>query len=57
MKAIPKTCGDCSHCKVSVKSTPENWLCFCTEAKKKTTHKEEYWFLKSVCRKFEDMGG
>jgi hypothetical protein len=50
-----KTCFDCLHCKVSVKSTPNNRLCFCAEKAKKERHKELYWLAKKVCQKFDDM--
>jgi len=50
-----KTCFDCLHCKVSAKSTEKCRLCFCTETKAKTKHKEPYWLKKQVCKKFEDM--
>ena len=50
-----KTCFDCLHCKVSKKSTDKCRLCFCAETKKKERHKETYWLVKPVCKKFEDM--
>jgi hypothetical protein len=55
MKKENKTCIDCLYCKVSVKSTQKCRLCFCAETKKKVNHKEPYWLMKPVCRKFEDM--
>jgi len=50
-----KTCVDCLHCKVSKKSFENERFCFCSENKKKTTHKETYWLAKPVCEKFADM--
>jgi len=50
-----KTCLDCLHCKVSVKSTERCRLCFCAKTLKKERHKEPYWVLKTLCGHFEDM--
>ena len=50
-----KTCVDCLHCKVSAKSTEKNRIIFCALAIKKRNHKELYWIVKAVCKKFEDM--
>ena len=50
-----KTCFDCLHCKVSIASTKDYRLCFCSETKKKRKHKDTYWLAKPLCRKFEDM--
>jgi hypothetical protein len=50
-----KTCCDCLHCKVSAKSVENGRICFCSENKNKTTHKEMYWLTKPVCEKFVDM--
>jgi len=52
-----KTCCDCLHCKVSVKTTKNCTLCFCAETENKELHKEPYWQKKPLCKKFEDMGG
>jgi hypothetical protein len=49
-----KNCLDCLHCKVSAKSKIVR-LCFCAKTKTKENHREIYWHLKPVCRKFEDM--
>jgi hypothetical protein len=51
------TCLDCLHCKVSIKSTANNRLCFCSETGKRKRHKEPYWLAKKVCQQFENMGG
>jgi hypothetical protein len=50
-----KTCFDCLHCKVSVKSTEKNKLYYCAETMKKDKHREPYWLSKSVCQNFTDM--
>jgi hypothetical protein len=50
-----KTCFDCYHCKVSAKSSGDEYLCFCAVAKKKEIHQEPYWSKKAVCKKFKDM--
>ena len=50
-----KTCVDCLHCKVSVKSTEKCRLCFCSETTKKIKHKEPFWLARPVCKKFDDM--
>ena len=50
-----KNCLDCLHCKVSAKSTRNCRLCFCAETGKKEKHKEPYWIIKPVCKKFTDM--
>ena len=50
-----KTCIDCLHCKVSVKSTANNRLCFCGMAENAKNHKEFYWLTKKVCGAFVDM--
>jgi hypothetical protein len=52
---IMKTCVDCLYCKVSAKSTENRLLCFCAVTRDKGRHKEPYWYVKPVCRKFEDM--
>jgi len=54
--ATEKTCIDCLSCKVSAKSTPVQRVCFCSESKEKTLHKESYWLAKKICNEFEDMG-
>ena len=48
-------CTDCLHCKVSVKSSEECRLCFCSEVGRKAVLQEFYWRNKSVCHNFEDM--
>jgi hypothetical protein len=50
-----RTCLDCLHCKVSMKSTAKKRLYFCTETKKRKRHKEPYWAANKVCLEFEDM--
>jgi hypothetical protein len=50
-----KSCFDCLHCKVSVKSTKNCKLFFCSESVKKQNHKEPYWEKKKVCGNFFDM--
>jgi hypothetical protein len=50
-----KTCFDCLHCKVSVKSTDKCRLCFCSENKTKANHKDNYWLSKPLCKLFSDM--
>jgi len=50
-----RKCTDCLHCKVSVKSSEECRLCFCTEVGRKAVLQEFYWRNKSVCHNFEDM--
>jgi len=50
-----KTCLDCLHCKVSVKSTRNCRLCFCSKAEKKENHQEFYWLIKKLCDNFFDM--
>ena len=48
-------CTDCLHCKVSVNSTEECRLCFCSEIGRKAVIKEFYWRNRTVCYKFENM--
>jgi hypothetical protein len=55
MSGEKKSCVDCLYCKVSAKSTKNNRLIYCAETKKKENHKEPYWLVKTVCKKFEDM--
>jgi hypothetical protein len=55
-KAKKKTCLDCLHCKVSVRSTVNNRLCFCSETEKKERHREMFWQVKKVCKQFVNMG-
>jgi hypothetical protein len=55
-KQVMRTCLDCLHCKVSVKSTVNNRLCYCSETKKKERHREMFWQAKKVCKQFENMG-
>ena len=50
-----KNCTDCLHCKVSVKSTDDCRLFFCSEIGRKAAIIEFYWLNKPVCQKFEDM--
>jgi len=50
-----KTCLDCLHCKVSVKSTEECRLCFCSNIGRKAVLNEFCWLNKKLCREFEDM--
>ena len=50
-----KTCVDCLHCKVSVKSTENCRMCFCAKFGKKAVVSELHWGKKQVCQKFEDM--
>jgi hypothetical protein len=50
-----KSCVDCLYCKVSAKSTENNWRCFCSKAKSAKNHRELYWLAKKVCADFEDM--
>ena len=51
-----KTCVDCLHCKVSVKSTKDCRLCYCAVSKNKLKYQETYWLTKKkVCIKFDDM--
>jgi len=50
-----KKCTDCLHCKVSVKSTENYRLCYCTEIGKKAVVSENYWRDKAVCKNFKDM--
>jgi hypothetical protein len=54
-KKKEESCVDCLHCKVSAKSTKNNRLCFCSEAKNKRNHKELYWIKKETCKNFESM--
>ena len=56
MTTKKKTCFDCLHCKVLVKSTENCMFCFCARAEKKVKHEWYYWFAKKVCCKFDDMG-
>ena len=55
MNIEEKSCADCLHCKVSTRSTEKRRLCFCAKTKKKERHKESYWLIKPVCKKFNDM--
>jgi hypothetical protein len=50
-----KTCLDCLHCKVSANSSDKNRLCFCAGTKNKARHKEPFWKVKKVCKRFIDM--
>ena len=50
-----KTCLDCLHCKVSVKSTEKCRLCYCIKNVKRKNRNEEYWVMKELCNDFEDM--
>jgi hypothetical protein len=43
---------------VTVASMPpkeKSRLCFCAKSKTKKLHREDYWAVKPVCKKFEDM--
>jgi len=50
-----KNCTDCLHCKVSVKSTENCRLCFCSNIGRKAVVNEFYWLNKTICQKFSDM--
>ena len=50
-----KNCFDCLHCKVSAKSTEDDFLCFCAKSKKRVAHKKPFWLKKSLCKRFDDM--
>ena len=50
-----KTCVDCLHCKVSMQSTDNYRLCFCSEQSVKQNYPELYWQNKTVCPQFNDM--
>ena len=50
-----RKCIDCLFCKVSVKSTENCRMCFCTEIGRIAVISELYWLNKSVCQQFEDM--
>jgi hypothetical protein len=54
--AKKKTCLDCLHCKVSVKSTAKNRLCYCAKEGKKVQPQEPYWLERKICGKFDRMG-
>jgi hypothetical protein len=54
-KTKKQTCLDCLHCKVSVKSTANNRLCYCGIVENAKNHKEFYWHTKKVCNAFEGM--
>jgi hypothetical protein len=55
-KAKNKTCIDCLHCKVSVKSTYNNRLCYCAKGEKEERYQEAFWSEKKVCGEFVSMG-
>ena len=55
-KTKDKTCIDCLYCKVSVKSTDKNRLCYCAKEGKETQPQEPYWSERKVCGEFENMG-
>ena len=55
-KTKNKTCIDCLHCKVSVKSTANNRLCYCAKEGKEVRPQEPYWSKKKVCGEFDSMG-
>jgi len=50
-----KKCTDCLNCKVSIISTKQNRLCYCSQAKKKKCFSLTYWVTKKVCKYFNDM--
>ena len=50
-----RKCIDCLHCKVSVRSTENCRLCFCTEIGRIAVINELYWLNKKACENFEDM--
>jgi hypothetical protein len=54
-KTKERSCVDCLHCKVSVKSTDKNRLCYCVMAEKVKDRKELYWSVKKTCNTFAGM--
>jgi hypothetical protein len=50
-----KSCLDCLYCKVSVRSTKNRRLCFCSQTVKKEKHREPFWRSKRLCDGFDDM--
>jgi hypothetical protein len=55
VKIKEQFCVDCLFCKVSVKSTKNNRLCYCSESKSKQNHKEKHWAEKKICDNFYNM--
>ena len=53
--AEKRKCTDCLNCKVSMKSTEDNRLCFCSKIGRKAVISETYWLKKPVCVNFNDM--
>jgi hypothetical protein len=55
-KTKNRTCIDCLHCKVSIKSTANNRLCYCAKERKETQPQDPFWSERKVCGEFSGMG-